>query len=416
MVSIDRARLTVLMILCGTVAVLAPSAGHAQVTFYPSLAATSTYSNNVNFVDDQGEDLSDVVTRISLALPVRGNNWSLLYRPSIQRYRDFSELDHTNHLLRFDWGHQLSRASSTTLSSFYQRSQASGDPNFLGVGTPTPTDDTPGGTGAPNPNDNTPLGLALSPRAAQETAAVAWGISGQASTRWTVNGALTGSVTRTEPIPGVETGGALVSENKNAYSLSVGASRSISAHQSIGVSYFYRTVSGDITAEDLHQVGMNGRYQLGRLSGLSYGAGAFTRGDRIDFHGRFGYNWDARVVRLAILLDRQSSIGGNLAGTSNINNFSFLMGSSVEDKLVWAVSTRYQLREAVAENDIFGDIRTWAQTAGIEYRPHRNIGIRLDGTHSRQRGSDLEGLNGEFVTASVGFVWYILGYGQGEGR
>jgi len=241
-------------------------------------------------------------------------------------------------------------------------------------------------------------------------------MSGQASARWTVNGTLTGSITRTGGIPDVETGGALVSEDKNAYSLAVGASKSISAHQSIGVNYFYRTVAGDITAEDLHQLGMNGAYQLGRLSGISYGAGVFTRGDRFDFNGRFAYNRDARVVRLSVLLERASSIGGNLAGTSNNNTFSFIMGNSVADKLVWSVSTRYQLREAVDDNDVFGDIRTWAQTAGLEYRPHRNIGIRFAATHSEQSGSNLEGLNGEFATVTAGLVWYILGYGEGENR
>jgi hypothetical protein len=393
-VSTDRALLAFLMVIFGAVAVLAPSTGHAQVTFYPSVAAMSMYSNNLNFVSDQGEDLSDVVTRVSLALPVRGgeggNSWSFLYRPSIQRYHDFSELNHTNHLLQFDWGHELSRASSTSISTFYQKSQASGDPNNLGTG------------------------LALSPRADQQTAALSWGMAGQASSRWTVSGTLQASVTQTENIEGVDNAGELVSEDKNAYAATLGASKAISAKQSIGVNYFYRRVDGDVTAEDLHQVGMSGSYRLGRLSEIGYGAGAFTRGDRWDFQGRFSYNRDARVVRIGILLERQSAIGGNLAGTSNNNTFSFLMGSSVQDKLVWAVSTRYQLREAVDDNDVFGDIRTWAQTAGIEYRPHRNIGIRLDGTHSRQTGSDLEGLNGEFATATFGIVWYILGYGQGE--
>ncbi len=385
-------RIAIFGLFCGALTLLTP-AGHAQVTFYPSIAAQQMYTSNLNFVSDQGEDLSDTITRASVSLPVAGQTWTFLYRPSIQRYSNNPGLDNISHLAQFDWNTQMTRYMGTTLSAFYSRSQVSGDPNDLGIE------------------------ITLNPRGWQETGAVSWGLSRQVSARWTVTGSLQGSTTRTSDIEGVDNSVDLVTEDKNAYSLALGGSKSISASSDLGFNYFYRTVDADVSGgEDLHSISLVGSYRLGRSSVLNYGGGAFTRGDRYDFQGRIGYDRDFQVVRFSILAERQAAIGGSLAGTSNNTTFAVFVGSSVEDKFVWTVSTRYLLREAANPNDIFGDLTTWAQTAGFEYRPHRSIGLRLSLTHSEQSGGNLEGLDGEFATAIAGFVWYPLGYGQGVGR
>ncbi|MDX1390407.1 MAG: hypothetical protein R3344_14555, partial [Acidobacteriota bacterium] len=250
----------------------------------------------------------------------------------------------------------------------------------------------------------------------EETGALAWGLNRGLTARWSVNSNLQGSFTRTSGIEGVNNDATLVTEDKNAYSLTLGASKSISATSDLGFSYFYRTVDGDISGgEDLHSLSLVGSHQVGRGSVINYSAGAFTRGDRYDFSGRFGWNRNFRAVNLGLMMQRQAAIGGNLVGTSNNTTFSLTLGSTVADKFVWAVSSRYLLREATTANDLFGDITTWAQSAGFEYRPHRTIGLRFSAMHSRQSGGNLEGLDGQFLTATAGFIWYPLGYGQGGG-
>ncbi|MDX1388075.1 MAG: hypothetical protein R3344_02740, partial [Acidobacteriota bacterium] len=370
---------------------LAPGA-QANVTFYPSIAAQQTYTTNLNFVSDQGEDLSDTITRASVAFPVSGDAWSFLYRPSIQRYRNNSALNHTSHLLQFDWDKQIGRDVDTTLSAFYQTGQASGDPNNLG------------------------LDITLNPRADQEVAALSWALSNRITARWSVNGSLQGSVSRIQPIDGVNNGVALVTEDRNAYALSFGASNQISETTGIGVAYFYRHTEGQTSGgEDLHAFSFNGSYKPGRWSGLNYGAGMFTRGDRFDFQGQIGYNRDFQVVNFNVSAERVAGIGGNLVGTSTNTTFALFLGSRLVTSLAWTVSTRYELREGGDEN-IFGDLETWAQVAALEYRPHRTIGLRFSVIYSDQSGSDLEGLNGNFASATAGLVWYPLGYGRGGTR
>ncbi|MBZ5638230.1 MAG: hypothetical protein LAO51_05665 [Acidobacteriia bacterium] len=384
---------------------------HAAVTsFHPAVMLEETRSDNVLYVAGTEGPVSDWTSRLAVDLPLRrvGERGSLElgYRPSYEKYRDLSVLDHAEHRLRLLATTEPGRGSALGFGLGYERTQVQGVTGGLG---------------------SSDYFLASRTNRDYYTGEFSW--RKQAGARWQWASGLRGArmaYTRISGLGEAAPSGEL--EDRNEYEFSVSPSRVISRDVHAGLEYRFRrfelAASGN---ENVHMLGLDVDRTLSRRVSLAVRLGGFRRTleapdavasagggvsggvqGGVTMHGTF------RRSYLALSVDRGPSSGGALRGTSTDNTLSLSAGGGEERRWRWQASTRWARREP---NAAAAPALTSLGGGGtFEWLPKAIIGLRFGGDYVKQSGGDLAESNGSFTSMTVGLTWYPRGSEDVAGR
>jgi hypothetical protein len=382
----------------------------AVTTFHPAVMIEGTHSDNVLYVAGTEGPVADWASRVAVDLPVRrtGQRGSLEfgYRPSYEKYRDLSVLDHAEHRLRLLATTEPGRGSSLSFGLGYERTQAQGvtssarSPDFF---------------------------LADRTNRDYYTGEVSWRKQAGASWQWA--SALRGARMAYTPISGLETGTpAAELEDRNEYEFSVAPSREFSRATRAGLEYrfqrFELAASGN---ENVHMLGLTFDRIVSRRVSLGMRLGAFRRnlvpppgsalaGDESSdgVQGGLTVQRTFRRAYLSLTADRGPSSGGALRGTSTDTAVGLLAGGGVERRWRWQASTRWARRESNEAGT--STLTSVGGGSSLEWFPKATVGLRVGGDYVKQSGSDQEALNGSFTTVRLGLTWYPRGPEDAERR
>lgn len=397
----------------GLLALISPPAAAQKTSFNPSVSLNARYSDNLEYVEEDGTD--DSATRLSLDLPLARETatgtLSLRYQPSYIKYRDEDDLDHDEHVADLDWATRLGPKSALGLAASFSRTQAQA---ATGISERPEVEDTD---------------LLLTERTDRDSFGASLRFDRTEGPRWGWRAALNWVATSHDEIaeaPSTTVTGFEV-EDRTEYGASIEALKSLSRSNSIGLRYEHRKFDLDRSPdEDTDSISLTYREELARKLSFELGLGAArTTGDaaggsegdedRTDFLGSLGLSRAFRRVRLQVTASHRPTSGGHLEGSSTNTGLGLALSGAQSREWGWNVYSRYAHRKPT--DDASESIDTLAFGADVERKFARVLGIRLGGNYVDQ-SSDESGLSDSSAyTIDLGVVWYPRGRAaQGESR
>jgi hypothetical protein len=398
---------TLRAIALAAVSLALASPARALTTFHPSVHLDVAYNDNVQFGGAGTEPVSDWASRLGVTLPLtrdwgRGT-WSLVYSPAYDKHDTLAELDHMEHRLAT----QLSRTGrSTTLSgaASFTRTQEQGRARSL-----------------ESPD------LFLSQRTNRDFLAVEMNFSHGISARWRWGAGVWGGRYNYSQIENFDPGTPLAAvEDRDELRGSVNVSRQLTRGASLGASYEHRRYdleTGEI--EDVDLVGVTygqttsrevtmelrvGGYQ--RRTDPAAGAVVIDDESESGMQGTFSLKRAFRTTSLELGAEVLPSAGGALEGTSTDASAGITFGSTAGRRWSWSVSSRYAYRDPTDPTE--DTLSSVSGSAGAEWRPHTNLGLRIGAAFVDQSGNTATTLDTSFFSGAAGIVWYPRGYGREE--
>ena len=374
--------------------VLTPSTS-ATVQFLPSIAAETTYTDNLEY-SGVGSS-SDAAYRLSLDLPI-SKVWStgqfqFRYNPRLFRFRDQGALDHTDHFATIAVQDQLSAKSSLDFTTSYLRTQSQG--LFTSLDDPS---------------------LVLTERVFRDRldADVSFSRQLRPTWSWSVAGGF-GTVDNSQ-ISGFGGGlGGSSVEDRTQLRASTSVSKKLSEKTDIGVDIRVQHNDLELSGEEeVHAINFSYGRQLSATGSLSLLAGVFQTDSQVtgvaDRSGAFiraNYNRDFRRVALGMFGGHRPTSGGNLPGTATDTNVGVSIsgvGSNIWGWDVTAAGTRRDPADSTAP-----EIESTGLSGGVSWAVHPNVGLRIRAASVQQSVDAPMTTDIDVYNVSLGVVWFPRG-------
>jgi hypothetical protein len=375
----------------------ATGSSSARTLFNPQIAIEQAYTDDVQFV---GGGTSDSLTRLSALLPVvretKRSTFEFSYAPSIQRYQDSDELDHTTHLVTLSAGSTTSRRSNVNFVAMYLLNQLQGRSSSLDEAE-----------------------LFVTGRTDRELYRGDFSYNKEFSQRWSFRGGLNYGESRFESIDDFDPLGPVPVEDRVYYGGTLGLGRAVSGTTTLGFEYGLQRFELEpigtpqtTTEETAHSLTFTIDRAVSRRTSLDATLGAFRNetdeGDatRTGVQATLGLDRSYRTVDLRLEAQHQPSAGGSLPGTSTDSAIGLDLHGTALDPWIWSFSTRLARRDP---NFVDEEVVTSVAAGGsIERSFARALGLRLSANYIDQQSDDPD-LKAGYLIAAVGLVWYPLG-------
>jgi hypothetical protein len=397
-------------IAIGTVACLTLAfPARAQTTFYPSVELGAAYNNNVQFGGADTEPVSDWTMRLGVTLPLErqwgGGTWRLEYDPAYDKHLDLHELDHMEHRLA---------------TAFSARAGRSGV--FAGALTFTRTQEQGRATSLESPD------LFLTRRTNRHFYSADLSFTKEVTARWRWGAAASAARYDYSEIENFDPGTPVAAvEDRDEYRASVNVSRLLTRADSLGFRYEHGRFdleTGEVEDVDLvgftygrstgHDVTMDlqiGGYQ--RRTDPATGEVLLEDDAETGMQGSFSLSRAFQSTTLAFSAEVLPSSGGALEGTSTDASAGVTVSSAVGRRWSWSVSSRVAHRDPTDSGE--EPVSSVGAGFGVEWRPTRNLGLRIGAHYGDQQGNTDDAFNKSFLAGGGGLVWYPRGY-EREGR
>jgi len=369
---------------------LAAVPGWAQRTiFSPSITLDGVYTDNVQYVGmteggpgcEAGPPCpgeSDASARLGLTLALRREGAKVAtgvrYVGFLERYKEFTFLDHDEHSAAVELGSLPGGRSSFGFTASYSMGQIQG-----------------------NPAGSHSVDLYLSERTERRAYGSALRYDRQVSGLWSLGTTGWFSEARFEAVPGESEGSSAAAvEDRVEYGAALSVHREMSARGGIGWEYsFTRFDLEQSGREDVHTVVTRFDRRLGPNGSFSATVGAFERreaqdsadtaeagGSNVELRVGIGLGRTGKRVTMSVNADRLASPGGALLGTSTDTMLGFTMANRNPVRWSWSVASRYGLREPNLPDQ--QDVRTISAGATLERGWHDETALRFSVTAVRQ--------------------------------
>lgn len=384
------------------------SAQTTRTTFIPSIGVSVGRTDNVAFLDVEGTQLetSDVYTILNVLLPLthplRAGQLDFSYAFGLVRYRDFSDLDYSDHQLTLALSYAPDRRSTLTISSSYSLSQQQGDPQ-----------------GAEDPD------FYLSQRSRRGSAILTTSYERNlgGGARWIWGAEIGAALFRFQEISGapmVPTD--LQLQDKTSYHASTRVSHVVTRRTSVGLRVGrQRNELSDVANEDVDDLAFTLQHAWSKNFSTSVAVGGYRRsqdppvvpddsGVLVDVTFDFNRPIDLGPVRLSFDAGVHPSSGGALAGTSTSTTAGISVSrADTARNWNWGGAARYTRRDPSDPNQ--DTIDTQGLSAYLEGKLVRSLGARVSLARASQ-SSDNPLAEGAFSSVTAGLVWYPLGRGR----
>jgi hypothetical protein len=367
----------------------------ATIQFLPSIAAETTYTDNLEY-GGVGSS-SDAAYRLSLDLPV-SKVWStgqfeFRYNPRLFRFRDEGALDHTDHFATMSIADQLSEKSNLDFTTSYLRTQSQG--LFTSLDDPS---------------------LILTERVFRDRIDANLSYSRQLRPTWTWSvGGGYGTV-ENDQISGFAGGlGGGSVEDRDQLSASTSVSKKISKRSDVGIDIRFQhndlEVSGE---EEVHAFNLSYGHQLSATESLSLVAGFFQTNTEVvgadDRSGAFiraNYNREFRRVGMALFGGHRPTSGGNLPGTATDTNVGVSISGVGSNIWAWDVTAAGTRRDPADSTS--PEIESTGLSGGVSWAIHPNVGLRMRAGSVQQSVDAPMTTDIDVFNVSFGLVWFPRG-------
>jgi hypothetical protein len=371
-------------------AAFAPLPVAARTVFDPQLEVGASATNNVTYQGEGSSDKSDIIGVLAATLALTGespqNQWNFRYRPEVQRYQDFDDLDHDEHRVDLDWSTALGRRSRLGTQATWELTQTQGIPEQIG-----------------DPD------LFATPRTDRQYGHLNFTLNREQSRLWSWNLSGGAQAHRYDAIEGLIDPVGTTLEDREEYAAAFGLTRQHSAKTAVGGvlrwEHFDLEQSGE---EDTVTLAATWDYQVGRTLSLTAESGVFWLSGEagVDQESRWGLSvsvdmerrWADRLLRLR--LDNEPSSGGALTGSSIDSALTLTYGSAETPTWNWELSP-YVARRTTTDLD---QDTIWGGGArvGVGRRLGQHMALELSVDHYGQTGDE------EVSTAWAGVLWNPL--------
>jgi hypothetical protein len=364
----------------------------AKATFWVDIGYGETYSNNTEYI--AGLEESDVVSEIEAEIPIRGErpgrSWEFVYRPSYKKYRDFSDLDHYEHVAWFDLTSAPSPKTRWSFNTYYFNTQSQG--GSLDVDTPT---------------------TFLTYRTERELIGARYALERDTGPRWTWRGSLRAHLLEIDDISGFDSGVPPEHLGEQAqYRIALGGDRQVSRSTSAGFTYALTEYELDLDDDETVQsVRGDVTHATSRTTTIRAGLGVVDRdaGDETDVVASFGVAEELKNTTFDFRISRTAVNGGAIPGAYTLNEARVTVSYDPGRDWNLAASSRFAIREAedpgASDLDLFrADLRLRYIGARFARGPLRGLGFSLRGSWVDQSGDDVGELESSYWIASFAVV------------